>query len=70
MLYSASQRKKKQKKRAVLDKNIVTPACVLVIDICKAFDTVNRKILSSKLEYYGVCSIPLTWFKIYIKNKF
>ena len=67
MLYSASQ---KEKKRAVLDKNIVTPACVLVIDICKVFDTVNRKILNSKREYYSVCSIPLTWFKIYAKNKF
>ena len=35
---------------------------VLFLDLKKAFDTVDRQILISKLELYGIKSTPLAWF--------
>lgn len=32
------------------------------IDLYKAFDTVNHKILSFKFKYYDVYGLPLSWF--------
>ena len=35
----------------------------------KAFDTVNQKILLSKLNHYGICSIANDWFKLFLANR-
>ena len=39
------------------------------IDLSKAFDTVNHKILIEKLSHYGIRRIPLLWFSDYLSNR-
>ena len=39
------------------------------IDLSKAFDTVDHKILIAKLENYGIKEINLLWFKHYLENR-
>ena len=39
------------------------------MDLSKAFDTLDHKVLSSKLHYYGVRGVALDWFNDYLSGR-
>ena len=41
----------------------------IFIDLSKAFDTVDHKILTKKLELYGIKDCNLRWFENYLSNR-
>ena len=49
-----------------LDNGIFT--CGIFVDLEKAFDTVNHKILLSKLYHYGIRDNALKWLTSYLMN--
>ena len=53
--------------RQNLDSNSFS--CGVFVDLEKAFDTVNHKILLKKLEHYGIRSVVNNWFDSYLSGE-
>ncbi len=51
-----------------LDKNC--DSLILFLDVVKAFDKVNHKILLQKHNKLGLCKTELQWFKNYLQKRF
>ena len=50
-----------------MDLGLLTGA--VLIDLCKAFDSVDHDILISKWESYGLKDIELDWFRNYLTDR-
>ena len=45
-------------------------ACGVLIDLEKAFDTVNHVILPDKLKYYDVRGITNNWYRSFLQDRY
>ena len=43
--------------------------CGVFVDLQKAFDTVDHRLLLAKLNQYGICGVSNDWFKSYLSNR-
>ena len=43
--------------------------CGILVDLQKVFDTVNHKILISKLKNYGIRGVAYSWFESCLKER-
>ena len=53
--------------RKNLDNGIIS--CGVFIDLEKAFDTINHKILLSKIYHYGIRDNAFKWLTSYLMNR-
>ena len=51
-----------------IDKGLING--VLFLDLRKAFDTVDHKILTDKLKFYGITGSTLNWFISYLDKRY
>ena len=56
-----------EKIKSTLDSNSF--GCGILVDLEKAFDTVNHSILLKKMEHYGVRGVVHQWFASYLSNR-
>ena len=47
-------------RKAIDDGNL---GCGVLVDLQKAFDTVDNQTLLAKLNHYGICGVSNDWFK-------
>ena len=52
-----------------LNKDIPEYTAAVFLDLKKAFDTANHRILLKKMEHYGFRGVSLKWFSNYLSNR-